>query len=370
MNSMMKPLLGVLAIAALTEAQEPPPPERLPKLDLLTMYRETRARGAGLAKIRIEDRDTWEEKRAQIRQRLLDLLGSFPKTNAPLDLKIESEEPCAGYTKKKVRYDSGTGDRIPAWLLLPAAPADRAPAILALHGTSAAAKDNVVGIGHKPGRNYGEELAKRGYVVLAPDVLSAGERKFPGADNYVTAPFDARNPEWSMVGKMTWDHMRGVDVLRSLPQVDPDRLGAIGHSLGGTNAFWLAAFDPRIKAAVSSCGWGPLGGAPNPFAYSRKEWFVYIPKARAYFAAGILPFDHQEVVALIAPRAFFHYSPDQDYAFPNVDDISQAAKQVRTVYGFYGAAGSFESLWGQGEHEFPDPAREKAYVFLDRQLKK
>lgn len=364
-------ILVVLALAASPAGlQESPPPERLPKLDLLTLYRETKPRGAGLARIRIGDRGTWEQKRALIRQRLLHLMGPFPRTDAPLDLKMEAEEACEGYTRRKVSYDSGTGDRIPAWLLLPRASASRAPAVLAAHPTSPGGKDVVAGIGHRPGRNYGEELARRGYVVLAPDVLSAGERTFPGAGPYVTEPFDAGNPDWSMLGKMTWDHMRGVDVLSALEQVDPGRIGTIGHSLGGTNAVFLAAFDARIKAAVSSCGWGPLGGAPNPFAYSRKEWFVFLPKARMYFAAGILPFDFQEVVASIAPRAFLHYSADKDYAFPNAADVSDAAKQIREVYGFYGAADALESVWGEGPHDFPDSARENAYAFLDRHLGK
>ena len=54
--------------------------------------------------------------------------------------------------------------------------------------------------------------------------------------------------------KGIWNHIRAVDLLESLPEVDPDRIGVIGHSLGGHNALFVAAFDQRIRAVVSSCG--------------------------------------------------------------------------------------------------------------------
>lgn len=340
----------------------------MPKIELLTLYQEEKPNGQGLKKIRVENRPQWEKKREQITKRLLHVMGRFPATNPAVRFTSLSEEFLNGYVRKKIRYESGNGDEVTAWLLIPRVRTKKRPAVMALHPTASGAKDVVVGIGHTPGRNYGEELARRGYVVLAPDVLSAGERVLPGSESYETAHFDRRNPEWSMMGKMTWDHMRGVDVLISLPEVDAQKIGTIGHSLGGYNAIWLAAFDSRIKAAVSSCGWASVGGAPDPFALSRNSWFVHFPKLRLYLSAGITPFDFHEVVALIAPRPFFNHSAKQDRFFPNWQDIAAASDEVRAVYDFYQSETNYQFLLGEGEHDFPEPARRQAYAFLDRHL--
>lgn len=343
---------------------------RLPKIDLLTFLEEETARGEGLRKVRVEDSSDWERKREQIRRRLLHVMGSFPKVADKPRVEILGQENLDPFTRQKITYTTGLGDKATAWLLIPNDGSGRLPAVIALHPTAPTGKDVVIGIGHRPGRNYGEELARRGYVVLAPDILTAGERVPPDSEPYETAVFDQANPAWSMMGKMAWDHSRGVDVLTSLPQVDPEHIGTIGHSLGGYNAIWLAAFDERIRTAVSSCGWASLGGAPSPFAFSRREWFVHFPALRLYLNAGITPFDFHEAVAMIAPRAFFNYSTKQDRFFPNWPDIAESAERVREVYRLLGAGTNFEFVLGEGEHDFPEPVRLAAYAFLDRHLKR
>ncbi len=217
--------------------------------------------------------------------------------------------------------------------------------------------------------HYGAELAERGFVVLAPDSITAGERVLPDAKPYVTAPFDRQHPAWSAMGKMCADHRRGLDYLQSLAFVDARRMAAIGHSLGGYNAFFLASFDERVRAVVSSCGFTPLGEASKPFAWSRSGWFVHFPKLAPYLRAGIAPFDFHEVLALIAPRALFNYSADQDSIFPDADVIRAAAGQVREVYRVLGAGQRFRFEMGAGPHSFPDMVRQEAYDWLERELR-
>ena len=57
--------------------------------------------------------------------------------------------------------------------------------------------------------------------------------------------------------KGIWNHMRCVDLLVSRDDVDAEKIGTIGHSLGGHNAIFLGVFDRRVKVVVSSCGWTP-----------------------------------------------------------------------------------------------------------------
>ena len=96
----------------------------------------------------------------------------------------------------------------------------------------------------KPNRGYAGELAERRMVVLAPD--------YPGYGDYKIDVYSKGYASATMKG--IWNHMRAVDLLQSLPEVDPERIGVIGHSLGGHNSIFVAVFDPRIKAVVSSCG--------------------------------------------------------------------------------------------------------------------
>src|SRR5262249_34342080 len=140
-------------------------------------------------------------------------------------------------------------DRVTAYLLIPKASPDRLrgekyPAMLCLHQTTAIGKGEPAGVGGLPNLRYALEMAERGYVTLAPDYPNFGDYK---ADAYAKGYASA-----TMKG--IWNHMRAVDLLQSIAEVDGERIGAIGHSLGGHNALFVAAFDPRIKAVVSSCG--------------------------------------------------------------------------------------------------------------------
>jgi hypothetical protein len=92
--------------------------------------------------------------------------------------------------------------------------------MLALHQTVPQGKDEPAGLSGDSNKHYGKELVERGYVVLVPDSITAGERVYPGAEPFVTRPFDESHPHWSAMGKMIWDHMRAVDYLVSLPVVD------------------------------------------------------------------------------------------------------------------------------------------------------
>jgi dipeptidyl aminopeptidase/acylaminoacyl peptidase len=112
-----------------------------------------------------------------------------------------------------------------------------------------------------------------------------------------------------------FNHMRCVDLLQSRPDVDPENIGVIGHSLGGHNAMFVAAFDTRLKVAVSSSGWTQFeyynigeegskkyGGRLGPWAQTR-----YMPLIRTKYKldAKLIPFNFNDIISAIAPRAFF-----------------------------------------------------------------
>lgn len=310
--------------------------------------------------------EDWALRRKQILEGMQQAMGPMPDRRhlPPLDMKVTEEVKGDGFRRLAISYVLGAGSRegrVPAYLLIPdtAARGKRLPAILALHPTSTIGKGEVAGLG-KPHARYGIELAQRGYVVLCPD--------YPSFGDYACDFSDPAFASGTMLGVA--GHMRGVDLLQSLPQVDPERIGAIGHSLGGHNAMFLAAFDERVKVAVSSCGWTPFA---DYYHGNIAGWTSprYMPRLRDVYHLDpkAVPFDFWEVAAAIAPRAFYSNSPLRDDNFA-VEGVRKAEPQVRKVYDLLHAPGAFRIVHPDCKHDFPPEVREEAYRFIDGVLKR
>ena len=182
--------------------------------------------------------------RDDILARMQQVMGDLPDASrrAALDLQVVEEIRDEEIVRQRVTFAAEPGNRCWAWLLSP--PSPRGPAMLCLHQTTAIGKDEPVGLGGKPNLHYALELTRRGYVTLSPDYPGFGQDR---TDCYALGYASA-----TMKG--IWNHIRATDLLASLPAVDPSRIGCIGHSLGGHNTLFLAAFDTRIKVVVSICG--------------------------------------------------------------------------------------------------------------------
>ena len=189
----------------------------------------------------------WARRRAHVLANLQLVMGPLPDDSrkVPLDVRVTEEVKTDKLVRRKLTFAAEKGDRVPAYLFLPAGAEGRLPAVLCLHPTSREfGKGVAAGLGGKADRHYAVHLAERGYVTLAPDYPDMGEYRF---DAY-------KNGYASTTMKAVWNHVRAVDLLQALPEVDPERLGVLGHSLGGHNSLFVAAFDPRIKCVVSNCG--------------------------------------------------------------------------------------------------------------------
>jgi pimeloyl-ACP methyl ester carboxylesterase len=290
-----------------------------------------------------------------------------PVQRVPLDVQIISEEPADGYLRRKITFASEPGDRVPAWLLLPPKALTAKPAtlsaMLCLHQTTKIGKDEPAGLGGLPNLHYAHELAQRGYICIVPDYPSFGDYR------YDFSPMKGMHYDSGSM-KAIWNNMRAVDVLESIPAVHPDRIGVIGHSLGGHNALFTAVFDLRLNAVVSSCGFTPFhdyyGGKLAGWTSDR-----YMPKIRDVFQndPDKVPFDFYEIVAALAPRAFFSNSPTNDSNF-DVNGVKKAFAEARKVYDLLGVAEDKLHLdVPESGHDFPPAVREKAYEWMDQQLR-
>jgi putative membrane-bound dehydrogenase-like protein len=307
----------------------------------------------------------WLKRRAHILAGMQQAMGPFPDLSKfpPLDVRIDESKTFQGdgYSRLSLSYIAGEGNRVPAYLYLPTGrPKDeRLPAMLALHPTGPMGKGIVDDAGPRPNRGYGKELAQRGYVVLAPDYPSFGDYK----------DYDFKNgkyPSGTMLGIV--NHMRGVDLLQSRSEVDPKRIGAIGHSLGGHNAMFVGVFDERINVIVSCCGWTPFhdyyGGKIAGWTSDR-----YMPRLKDVYALdpNKVPFDFYELVAALAPRAFFSVSPERDSNF-DVTGVRKAEPEARKIFHIYGADENLQVRYPDCEHDFADDMRQAAYAFIDKIL--
>jgi hypothetical protein len=153
------------------------------------------------------------------------------------------------------------------------------------------------------------------------------------------------------LAKMLFDAVRGVDVLRAQPDVDPGRIGAIGHSLGAKEVLYLAAFDERVRAAVLS-----EGGIGLTYSNWDAPWYLGAAIRRPGFGL-----DHGQVLALCAPRAFLLIggdSADGDRSWPYIAE----AIPLWRLTGAPDAVGLVNHHQG---HAFPALAQSRAAEWLD-----
>jgi len=313
-----------------------------------------------------------EKKRQQILRNMEKVMGKLPDRSnlPPFDIRITDSVKEERFTRYTLTFAVAENERLPVYLYVPkqSGAIRRIPAMLVLHGTSDLGKGVVDGQGTMPNRAHARELAQRGYVVIAPDYPSFGDLKSHNfeTDRYKSATMQA-----------IFNHIRCVDLLQSRPDVDPENIGVIGHSLGGHNAMFVAAFDTRLKVAVSSSGWTQFeyynigeeaskkyGGRLGPWAQTR-----YMPLIRTKYKldARLIPFNFDDIITAIAPRAFFSVSPLKDSNF-DVKGVREGISLARKTYTDLGADEMLQVRYPDAGHDFPVENRKEVYAFLDKIL--
>jgi dienelactone hydrolase len=306
----------------------------------------------------------WEQHRKQIERKVLNIIGDFPVNRSSLNPKVLYRQDKGSFIQQKISYDVDYNETVTAYLLIPKTTNKKIPAVLALHQTTPFGKDEVVGINGNPEMWYGLDLVKQGFVVLAPDALSSGERVYKGRVPYDSLPFYEKHPNWSMIGKAVWDNQRAIDYLLTLDFVDTQKIMVFGHSEGGVDALFLSAFDKRISAVVINCGIGTISGDPNPYKWCRSSWFIAIPKLRPYLDRNEIPFDFHELVALVAPCPLLSFSATNDVVFPHYQRINDIKADAEKVYGIYNSKNNLTMMIFCGNHALPDNNKLFAYSWL------
>jgi dienelactone hydrolase len=237
--------------------------------------------------------DQWQPRRQQLRTAWLEVLGPMPSPRPAIKLKVLRSEELEGLTRQLVQYESEAGMAVQGYLLRPTdiKPHEQRAALVALHATTTDTIDQIAGVTGNPTRQIGLQLAQRGFVVFCPRCFL-----WQNTTDYdqAVADFRQRHPNTLGMHKMLYDAQRAIDLLESLPYVDAQRIGAVGHSLGAKETLYLTAFDRRIKAAVAS-----EGGLRFSSTNWNAPWYLGESVEQEEFARN-----HHELLALIAPRPF------------------------------------------------------------------
>ena len=306
---------------------------------------------------RPDEFDAWRERRRRV---LRALLGPEPAP-VPLDLEVLESTACDGYRRDRIVFDSEDTMSVPAYLLVPDSRAEGPPgaAVLACHGHGPG-KSQAVGLEHTamPNADYALALARRGYVVLAPDLRCFGERLDWGPEDHYACDTNlvhATMAGWNPLGQNVWDLQRCLDVLAQHPLVDPARLGMVGISYGGTVTLFTAALDERVAAAVVS-------GYFSSWAESHKMPLNMCGSQVMFGMLGRL--EHEDLGALIAPRPLLIESGRHDDLFP-VATAAESVRRTRLVYDELGAGDRLVHDIFEGGHQWHG---DEALPFLDRWL--
>jgi dienelactone hydrolase len=309
---------------------------------------------------KIRNAATWQKRYEQILDSMQVVMGPLPDRTSKTDLNLLFLEDTLinSIRRIKLTYEAENNDRVPAYLLIPEKNLKPVPGILCLHQTIQIGKGEPAGIGGSPNLDYAWELAERGYVTIAPD--------YPNFGDYIYDPY--QNGYISATMKAIRNHMAAIDLLQALPQVDPERIACIGHSLGGHNSLFVTAFDKRIKAVVTSCGFTSFikyyGGDLKGWSHKG-----YMPLISSKYNSDPekMPFDFPEIIAAIAPRPIFINAPLHDSNF-DVTGVYDCVETALPVYELFGAGENIIMKNPDAPHDFPPAEREEAYQFLDREL--
>lgn len=316
------------------------------------------------------DLKRWQEvDRARTRETLLRCLGELPPRPDPKKVKVVSREDQGDYILERFEFFNGVDMVVPGILLLPKNRKGPAPAIVGLHGHGSS-KESIC-TDPKSSQLIGPELARQGYVVAAIDACFNGDRvgKGPAGPRLDKGAYPQELSLFKLYlwqGRTLWGMMLReeqclLDYLETRPEVDRQRIGATGMSMGCTRSWWLAAIDDRVQAVV---GVACFTRYTELLAHGNlRRHGIY------YFVPGVLAhFDTEAIHALIAPRPHLELSGDQDGGAPT-DGVIMLEKKLGAVYRLHGKGEHFRSvLYKDTGHEYLPEMKEEMVKWFVKHL--
>lgn len=282
----------------------------------------------------------------ELRERLLRCLGGPWPEPCELNPELRETIPKDGYRIESVTYEAEAGDRIPAMLLVPdgAAGDPPAPAVALWHqhnGQWHLGKSEPAGLAGNPMHHTAVALVREGYVVLCPDAMCFEGRQ---SDHLKGGNFERFEfLRYVVAGRcMAWknilDMRRAVDYLCQREEVDAERIGCYGHSMGSTHTWLVGPWEPRLKCLVGNCC------LPTYAAIHRTNILHCFPNfIPGWFEHGDTP----DIAGLIAPRALHLNFGELDDGSP-IQEVREGLQRIAHAYQAAGAANQFSYYIEEG----------------------
>ncbi|MBL8234979.1 MAG: acetylxylan esterase, partial [Bryobacterales bacterium] len=289
----------------------------------------------------------WESRKEQLKKQILSASGLLPMPARPrVRSRAFGKLDREGYSIEKVWVETMPGYYLAGNLYRPRGRSEKTfPGILSPHGHWKAGRLEDTALGSIPARCI--NLARMGYVVFAYDMVGYNDTKQTphvfGKDGEVLWTF---NP----FALQTWNSLRALDYLETLPDVDKQRLGVTGASGGGTQTFFLAALDERVKVdvPVNMVSGIMQGGSPCENAPGLRHEAINV-----------------DFAAMMAPRPMLMVSATGDWTKNNPKNEYPAVKRV---YELYDAASRVEVVQYDSPHNYHKDSRESMYTFFAKQF--
>ena len=219
----------------------------------------------------IKSFDLW---RAEARHCVLDAMQLAPPASTDYQMEVVATERREGYEARKLRFNLSAFTRAEAYYLVPDGKGPF-PTVILLHDHGGhymigkekmvrpfACADSIVQDAEwwqtqcYGGQYVGDYLARQGYVVFVTDALywgDRGRREGRRVDTHMRMAGNLMELGYCWSGIITYDDIYTADCVATLPEVDKDRIGCMGHSMGGYRTWMLAAMSDKVKVGVAVC---------------------------------------------------------------------------------------------------------------------
>jgi dienelactone hydrolase len=266
---------------------------------------------------------------AERRAELYGLLGDLPDRKRPASGKKTAEREHDGYILETWVLDLNGLEPVPAYVARPRDARGRLPAVLFNHSHGGGYKigktEFIEGRSYLQPKPYARELTEQGYVALAIDHWIFGERSHTSELDMFKLMLWRGQVLWGM---MVYDSLRAMDVLLQRPDVDPQRVGTLGMSMGSTMAWWLAALDERVKVTVDINCLTDFDSLIAAKGLGHHGVYYYVPALLKHFTTS-------QINALIAPRPHLGLIGLRDALTP-LDGVDRIDRELAAEYARQG----------------------------------
>jgi dienelactone hydrolase len=349
--------------------------------------------------------DDIEKWRILARAKLHELLHYDPE-GAPLNPKTLSVEEKNGYIQEIVEFNTSKHVRVKGTLLIPSEGKPPYPCVLAFHshdGFYYFGVEKILEMDNEPevltefkkerygGRSWGSCLARRGYAVFMMDSYYFGSRRLDlstvSEQMLNRCPYKLK-PEMSeseyiwtyshicgymeqlvvrhiLAAGLTWpgimfhDDRKSLDYVLTRPEIDPERIGCCGLSIGAFRSLHLAGMDSRIKCVVSAAFVFSYGTELFD-RFNTHTFMMYVPGLYKYL-------DYPDIAGLAVPNPLLIQQCSLDKM--TLEGMKNAEQKLSAIYEKAGAKNRFLCTWYEEPHLFNIPMQKQAFDWFDRWLK-